>query len=36
MLQQNPDEAVAWNYVCKFLLALGQFEQSKNCLSKAH
>ena len=35
-LQGNPKEPVAWKYAGKSLLALGQLEQSKNCLSKAH
>ncbi|KZR82810.1 Photosystem I assembly protein Ycf3 [Synechococcus sp. MIT S9504] len=35
-LQVNPDEAYAYKYSGKSLLALGQFEKAQQCLVKAH
>ena len=36
LLQSKPESLVAWKYAGKSLLALGQFEQAKQCLTKAH
>ncbi len=35
-LQANPEEAYAYKYAGKSLLALGQFEKAQQCLVKAH
>ena len=35
-LQVNPEEASAYKYAGKSLLALGQFEKAQQCLVKAH
>ena len=35
-LQSNPDQAYAYKYAGKSLLALGQFEKAQQCLGKAH
>ena len=36
VLQGNPEEAYAYKYAGKSLLALGQFEKAQQCLVKAH
>ncbi|KZR69987.1 hypothetical protein [Prochlorococcus sp. MIT 1303] len=35
-LQGNPEEAFAYKYAWKSLLALGQLEKAQQCLTKAH
>ena len=35
-MQVNPEEAYAYKYAGKSLLALGQFEKAQQCLVKAH
>ena len=35
-LQGNPEEAFAYKYAGKSLLALGQLEKAHQCLDKAH